>query len=271
MNPPVAALFDGLNTLCQSATPALLDKIGQVLCTVAPDMAINELVTRLPGTNNSDAHFQLLALLEMAQGVMTWPALGWSLQAIAEAHVRQQREQHLELVWTGPRLDNAPALRRLDQALYDLIVHARHTILLMTFAAAKITRLNTALSAAAARGVAIRLILEFEEESGGQLSRDALTAFAGSVERQAEIYYWPLEQRERNAHGKPGKLHAKCAVVDDAVLVSSANLTDDAFNRNIEMGVLLRVPVLAEQLTRHFAALIEAGVLRGLNDHRSAV
>jgi phosphatidylserine/phosphatidylglycerophosphate/cardiolipin synthase-like enzyme len=96
------------------------------------------------------------------------------------------------------------------------------------------------------------------------LSRDALTAFAGSVERQAEIYYWPLEQRERNAHGKPGKLHAKCAVVDDAVLVSSANLADDAFNRNIEMGVLLRVPALAEQLERHFGILIEAGVLKRL-------
>lgn len=264
MNLPAAALFEGLNALCQSAAPALLDKIGQALCTAAPDMPLNELVARLPGTNNSDAYFQLLTLLEMAQSMMTWPALGWSLQAVADAHVRQHREQHMELVWTGPRLGDAPALRRLDQALYDLIGHARHTLLLMTFAAAKITRLKTALSAAAARGVAIRLILEFEEESGGQLSRDALTAFAGSVERQAEIYYWPLEQRERNAHGKPGKLHAKCAVVDDAVLVSSANLTDDAFNRNIEMGVLLQVPALAEQLTRHFQALIEAGVLKRL-------
>ena len=264
MNPPTAALLDGLNALCHSAAPALLDKIGQALQTAAPDMPLNQLLARLPGTNNSDAYFQLLTLLGMAQGMMTWSEFGWSLQAIADAHVRQQREQHLELVWTGPRLDDAPALRRLDQALYDLIGHARRTILLMTFAAAKITRLKTALSAAAARGVAIRLILEFEEESGGQLSRDALTAFAGSVERQAEIYYWPLEQRERNAHGKPGKLHAKCAVVDDAVLVSSANLTDDAFNRNIEMGVLLQVPALAEQLTRHFQALIEARVLRGL-------
>jgi phosphatidylserine/phosphatidylglycerophosphate/cardiolipin synthase-like enzyme len=264
MNPPAAALFDGLNALCQSAAPALLDKIGQALQTAASDMPLNELLARLPGTNNSDAYFQLLTLLGMAQGLMTWSEFGWSLQAIADAHIRQQREQRLELVWTGPRLENAPALRRLDQALYDLIGHAQRTVLLMTFAASKITRLNTALSAAAARGVAIRLILEFEEESGGQLSRDALTAFAGSVERQAEIYYWPLEQRERNAHGKPGKLHAKCAVVDDAVLVSSANLADDAFNRNIEMGVLLRVPALAEQLERHFGILIEAGVLKRL-------
>ena len=110
----------------------------------------------------------------------------------------------------------------------------------------------------------IQLILEFEQESGGQLSHDALAAFAGSIEHRADIYYWPLAQREKNAAGKPGKLHAKCAVVDDAVLISSANLTDDAFNRNIEMGVLLRVPALAEQLTRHFSGLIEIGVLRAI-------
>ncbi len=48
--------------------------------------------------------------------------------------------------------------------------------------------------------------------------------------------------------------------------MSSANLTDDAFNRNIEMGVLLHVPALAEQIARHFQALIEAGVLRELHD-----
>ncbi len=266
MNPPAAALFDGLNGLCQSAAPALLDKIGQALQTAASDMPLSELLARLPVTNNSDAHFELLALLRKARGLMTWAELGWSLQATAYAQTRQQQEQQIELVWTGPRLTDASALRRLDQVLYDLIVSSQSEILLVTFAAARINRLKAALRDAAARGVAIRLILEFEEESEGQLSRDALMAFTGSVEHHAEIYYWPLEQRERNAHGKPGKLHAKCAVVDDAVLISSANLTDDAFNRNIEMGVLMRAPEIAEQLTRHFEALMEAGVLKSLMD-----
>lgn len=264
MNPPTAALLAGLNALCQSAAPTLLDKIGQVLSTIAPDRPLNELLARLPVTNNSDAHFELLALLRKAQGLMTWAELGWSLQATAYAQARQQQEQQIELVWTGPRLTDASALRRLDQVLYDRIVSSQREILLVTFAAARINRLKAALRDAAARGVAIRLILEFEEESEGQLSRDALIAFTGSVERQAEIYYWPLEQRERNTHGKPGKLHAKCAVVDDAVLVSSANLTDDAFNRNIEIGVLIHGSVLAEQLKRHFEMLIEAGVLKQL-------
>ena len=257
-------LLDGLIVLCQSATPQWLDQIGQALQT-ATDRPLSDVLARLPTTNNSDAHFQLVALLDRSQGVMTWAELGWSLQAVRYTQDRQQREA-TELVWTGPRPVQTPTLRRLDQALYDLVLSAQRRILLVTFAAAKITRLKTALMEAATRGVSIRLILEFEDASAGQLSRDALSAFTGSVEYQAEIYYWPSAQRERNAHGKPGKLHAKCAVVDDAVLVSSANLTDDAFNRNMEMGVLLRVPALAEQVNRHFTVLIEAGVLRELEN-----
>lgn len=260
----VTALMADLSALCQGAAPALLDRIGQALCAAAPALPLNELLARLPATPNSDADFQLRAVLRNAQGLMTWAELGWSLRAMAQAQADQQRAQRIELVWTGPRPTDTPTLRRLDQALYDLVLNARRRILLVTFAAAKITRLKTALSDAAARGVNIRLILEFEQASGGQLSHDALAAFAGSIEHQAAIYYWPLEHRERNPVGKPGKLHAKCAVVDDAVLVSSANLTDDAFNRNIEMGVLLRVPAMAEQIDRHFQALIESGVLKDL-------
>ena len=79
----------------------------------------------------------------------------------------------------------------------------------------------------------IRLILEFEQSSEGQLSYDAIKAFPPALTSAAEIYYWPVEKRERNQAGRPGKLHAKVAIVDDTALVSSANLTDDAFNRNL--------------------------------------
>lgn len=261
----VTTLMADLSALCQGAAPALLDRIGQALCAAAPALPLAALLAQLPATPNSDADFQLRALLRNAQGLMTWAELGWSVRAMAQAQADQQRAQRIELVWTGPRPANTPALRRLDQALYDLVLNARRHILLVTFAAAKITRLKTALSDAAARGVNIQLILEFEQESGGQLSHDALAAFAGSIEHRAAIYYWPLERREKNAAGKPGKLHAKCAVVDDAVLVSSANLTDDAFNRNIEMGVLLRAPALAAQLRGHFEGLIEIRVLRAID------
>ena len=73
---------------------------------------------------------------------------------------------------------------------------------------------------------------------------------------------WPTAQRKRNLAGRPGKLHAECAIVDDAALISSANLTDDAFNRNMELGVSVRDPSMVTAVVDHFASLIDRGVLR---------
>ena len=57
-------------------------------------------------------------------------------------------------------------------------------------------------------------------------------------------------------------LHAKCVVVDgEAVFVSSANFTEAAQERNIEMGLLVRSRWLAERVTRHFETLLAAETL----------
>jgi phosphatidylserine/phosphatidylglycerophosphate/cardiolipin synthase-like enzyme len=112
------------------------------------------------------------------------------------------------------------------------------------------------------------LILEFEQSSEGQLSYDALKAFPSALVSAAEVYHWPVEKRERNQAGKPGKLHAKVAVIDNAVLVSSANLTDDAFNRNLELGVMMHNPSLRETIAQYLNALVETRYLACVNaDH----
>ena len=107
--------------------------------------------------------------------------------------------------------------------------------------------------------------MEREEESEGQLSVDALRAFRELPLERTRILYWPLDNRERNEVGRPGKLHAKCAIVDDAAIVGSANFTDDAFNRNMELGVILREPTLVEALFSHFDELHRKGALRVLD------
>ena len=162
--------------------------------------------------------------------------MSWTLQTAFTTSNRLLANQHIELLWSGPSPANKIPARRIDQTLYDLIAKAKHEILLVTFAAAKIGRLIGELLKAKERGVNVRLILEFEQSSEGQLSYDALKAFPVSFVTETEVYYWPIEKRDRNQTGRPGKLHAKLAIVDDTALVSSANLTDDAFNRNLEVG-----------------------------------
>jgi len=56
-------------------------------------------------------------------------------------------------------------------------------------------------------------------------------------------------------------LHAKCVVVDNEyVFVSSANFTEAGQERNIEVGLNIRKPWLAERLTLHFKRLHEYGL-----------
>jgi cardiolipin synthase len=108
--------------------------------------------------------------------------------------------------------------------------------MLVTFAAAKINRLASVLIEAMHRNVSVHLILEFEETSEGQLSYDALRAFPEGLINGAKIYCWPVDKRERNQAGRPGKLHAKAAAIDDTVVISSANLTDDALQQKSRIG-----------------------------------
>ena len=76
-----------------------------------------------------------------------------------------------------------------------------------------------------------------------------------------EIYFDP---RSLATDGKPkAVLHAKCVVVDGKTsFVSSANFTEAAQERNIEVGVLVRSQVLAERLMGFFAALVSTGAVK---------
>jgi phosphatidylserine/phosphatidylglycerophosphate/cardiolipin synthase-like enzyme len=165
-----------------------------------------------------------------------------------------------EIIWTGPANTRFP-VRRVDQVLYDLISTAKQRIVLVTFAAHRVRHLCSLLTNAIERGVDLKLIVESEGESEGQLTLDAIAAFKEVPTARTQLYYWPLAKRERNAGGRPGKLHVKCAIVDNVALVGSANLTDDAFNRNMELGMLVREPSTVTAITAHFDELIRLQIL----------
>jgi phosphatidylserine/phosphatidylglycerophosphate/cardiolipin synthase-like enzyme len=209
---------------------------------------------------NSNLVFLIELLLSEHEKEMTWREIGLCLQSIGEANGFITDRSTAEIIWSGPSTEVIP-VRRIDQLLYDLILKAQRHILLVTFAAAKIGLLSKALLDATQRGVKVDLVLESESESEGQLRFNAKSAFPQALAEKATIYYWPITKRNRNESGKPGKLHAKCAVIDDNAIISSANLTDDAFNRNMELGILFRGGVIPQQLLGHFRSLIASGIL----------
>jgi phosphatidylserine/phosphatidylglycerophosphate/cardiolipin synthase-like enzyme len=76
------------------------------------------------------------------------------------------------------------------------------------------------------------------------------------------VFYDP---RALEQDGPSGVLHAKAVVTDDeAVFVTSANLTEAALDRNIELGLLVRDRTLAASVSSHFRGLIDRGLLRPL-------
>ena len=78
--------------------------------------------------------------------------------------------------------------------------------------------------------------------------------------RQPEVYFDPRAV-DLNSQ-KKACLHAKCIVVDRKdVFVSSANFTEAAQERNLEVGLLIHSPSLAERVVGHFESLVAEGKL----------
>jgi cardiolipin synthase A/B len=257
-----ATLASGIQDLIRRSHQQWLQTVCSTLDQASESMNAGALIAILPSTNNSDAAHCLARVIRLAEAVLSWKALGASIDLCSSMFSQWQQQQSVELLWSGPSPDSQIPARRIDQVFYDLISSAKREVLLVTFAAYKVHQLMDGLVKALNRGVHVRLILEFEESSQGQLTTDALNAFPEIVRQKSEIYYWPLDKRERNSSGRPGKLHAKVAVIDDHALISSANLTDDAFSRNLELGMLVSNDQFLTRIRGHFESLCADGTLK---------
>lgn len=182
------------------------------------------------------------------------------LRSASYTGAAMDREQSLELVWTGP--SPGRIFRRTDQALLQVIRAAKNDLLLVTFAAYKVPLLIDALRLAIERGVTVRFVAESAESSGGKVGFNAATALQ-DLAQNIEFYVWPRAKREKDAAGNYGSLHAKCALADEELLlISSANLTEHALALNMEMGLLVCRGKLVRTVRKHFDRLIQESILK---------
>jgi phosphatidylserine/phosphatidylglycerophosphate/cardiolipin synthase-like enzyme len=190
-------------------------------------------------------------------------AVGLALRAASDAVATARGEEDVEIVWTGPQTVEV-ALRATKPVLLEVIATARHRVVLVSFAAYKVTDIVNALSAARERGVDVRLVLETAEDSGGKLSKDGAMAFEALGE-SVSLWTWPRDLRPKSAYGDPAAQHVKAAVADDtAAFVTSANLTDWGLTENMELGLLVRGGAVPHRLAAHFRQLMDDGILRRL-------
>lgn len=208
---------------------------------------------------------ELLTVWQKEMPTVRLSELGHALVAAVAASREERQKQQLELVWSGP-VGTSTALRSTGPALLELIESARESVYLVTFAAYKVPAVAEALAAAESRGVRVVFVLESDEGNGGKVDFDPLPHLRASGLQRAEVYTWPQEHRLRDERGRFGSLHAKFAVADRMrLLVSSANLTEFAFNLNIELGLLVTGGYAPKEAVRHLDELIRVGVLRREN------
>jgi phosphatidylserine/phosphatidylglycerophosphate/cardiolipin synthase-like enzyme len=158
----------------------------------------------------------------------------------------------VEWVWTGPATGLVP-IRHTAQVLTGLIDEARERLFLVSFVAYNVHVVIDALKRATERGVRVSLLFESPQEQGGNVTVDSPSMLKSKLPR-ARFYEW-----DKTASNVPptASVHAKCAVADGSLaFVTSANLSDAAMERNIELGILVRGGTVPRQLDMHLEALI---------------
>lgn len=176
-----------------------------------------------------------------------------------------------DIVWSGPEVPGVHA-RDTRRVFEELLSTAERSIWASTYAFFDGPRVFDVLSRRmdARPELQVTLLLNIERKRGDTTAADQLvrkfaerfwrTDWPGS--RRPKIFFDP---RSLETDGPTGVLHAKAVIADDeAVLVTSANLTEAALDRNIELGLLVRDRALAASLVRHFQVLIDRELLRPL-------
>lgn len=185
-----------------------------------------------------------------------------AILATASYCEKRNRENSAQLVWTGPEPDGT-ALRRTGQAILELINDADKELTIISFAVYRIPQIVMALNNALLRNVKLRVIAERSITERTSQILNVEYNLGQFVMNNASIFVWPQDKRPVNAKGKRGILHIKCAVADRSILfISSANLTDNALRLNMEMGLLLRHPLLARQVADHIDSLVSNRVFQ---------
>ncbi len=188
-------------------------------------------------------------------------AVSLTMSTAALCERNRRNSQSTELVWTGPDTES-DSFRRTEQAILQVLDSARSHITLVSFAVYRIPNISAALVRAAERGVRLTVIVETPDKIEGAGEYSTIKALGQQVAACSTVYFWPKENRPIGDNNKVGILHVKCAVADgEWLFLSSANLTQQAFTINMELGMLVRGGAMPGRVEQQFLRLIQSGQL----------
>lgn len=208
-------------------------------------------------------------------------AVGCSSKGIAKvmellAVAMDQRpplEQIVDLVATGPH-EPAGTPRATSAVVGDLFRAAKKSVIVAGYAVRQGQKVFKDLADRMVEfpNLHVRLYLDVQRTNGDtSMPEEILRRFS----QRFRSTQWPPERPLPELYFDPrsvaldrsraGSLHAKCVVVDsERLFISSANFTEAAQERNIEIGVVLDSPMLANRVAGFFERMVQAGELQRL-------
>jgi phosphatidylserine/phosphatidylglycerophosphate/cardiolipin synthase-like enzyme len=199
---------------------------------------------------------------------MSSDALANCLEIAADALAsRPQLDELVDLVTTGPDAGGI-ANRSTAVVVSDLFRNAQESVLIAGYAVYQGQKVFQALAERMKEipALQVRMFLDVARRQGDTSSAEALIS---KFVHQFKSGQWPngmplpqvycCKRFLGDVNGKFASLHAKCTVVDNQrVFVSSANFTEAAQQRNVEVGLLLQSRVVCQRILRFFDALTDA-------------
>ena len=163
------------------------------------------------------------------------------------------------LVWSGPQADSTHNTRIVFE---DLLTSATRSVWVSSYVAQTRRKVlgQLAQHMDATPRLSVKLILNVPRyKHDDRTNRRIVREFADRFwerwpgTRRPCVYYDPRAVRRQDR----GRLHAKLVVADaERVFITSANLTLAAWDDNIELGVLIHDPALADECIAHLRDLI---------------
>lgn len=198
--------------------------------------------------------------------------IAWLLERLATER-KQASDSYADvarLVWSGAS-EGEQATRDTSVVLDGLFSNAERQVLIATYV---IHDGRTVFARLAERlrqrpQIAVELYVNLPSRTGHEKDEAAdVASFLKTFARD----HWPedlplpalyYDPESRKSGTKRASLHAKCVVVDERqAFITSANFTEAAQERNIEVGVLLKQPLFAKILASRFRALSNTGRLK---------
>jgi len=170
-------------------------------------------------------------------------------------------KSEVSLVWSGPNLLGVH-MRMTLQVVLEMIDQASENLFISSFSFYKIGAFIVALERAIARGVDVSLLLETPQSSHYKITHNPMGDFSDEFKTKASFYIWPYKNRKIEGDDQTGSLHAKFILQDNQRLfITSANLTQYAMDRNIELGVIIEDQDVVEKFFHNLEMLVAKNII----------